>query len=114
MEDKLQSELCASYLRALADPQRLKLVECLQDGPKNVSQLSELVQDELANVSHHLGVMRRAGLVEAKRSGRQVVYSLAPAYYRPKQSQGLDVLDLGCCQFVLGSPSADGKTATGE
>ena len=60
MEDRLQSESCARSLKALADPDRLKIIQFLQHGPHNVSQIAEALQREVANVSHHLGVLRNA------------------------------------------------------
>ena len=89
-------------LKALADPERLKIVQCLQGGPKNVSELSLLLGEELAKVSHHLGVLRRAGLVEDQKQGKYVRYSLHPDVFRPKEErQAADTLDLGCCRLEL-------------
>ena len=42
MRDQLRSRQCAQRLKALSEPQRLKIVQCLQDGPKNVGELSGL------------------------------------------------------------------------
>jgi ArsR family transcriptional regulator len=99
----MQSRACARYLKALADPERLRLIQCLQSGPKNVSELSELLKAELANVSHHLGVLRNAGLVVDQKQGKFVIYSLHPEVFRPSpDDQGADSLDLGCCRFELG------------
>ena len=103
MHDELQSTDCARRLTALADPERLKIVQCLQAGPKNVSALAELLGADIANVSHHLGVLRHAGLVRDEKQGKFVVYSLHPDVFRPKESaQSADVLDLGCCRLELG------------
>src|SRR4051812_37771208 len=102
MQDRLQSPKCAKLLKALADPDRLKIVQCLQEGPKNVSEISNLLKQELANVSHHLGVLRHAGLVLDEKQGKFVVYSLHPSIFRPGlEQQPLDTLDLGCCRIVL-------------
>jgi DNA-binding transcriptional ArsR family regulator len=104
MHDQLQSNKCARLLKALADPYRLKIVQCLQSGPKNVSELAELLAEELANVSHHLAVMRHAGLVRDEKHGKFIVYSLHPAVFRPAQrGTAADALDLGCCRIELGS-----------
>ncbi len=103
MRDRLQSDECARFLKALADPERLKLIQCLQDGPKNVSELAALLGQELANVSHHLGVLRHAGLVTDQKQGKYVVYSLHPDIFQAKErGQSCDWLDLGCCRFELG------------
>jgi ArsR family transcriptional regulator len=102
MRDRLQSRECARFLKALADPERLKIVQCLQGGPKNVGEISALLGQELANVSHHLGVLRHAGLVRDEKRGKFVVYSLHPDYFRPREEgASADVLDLGCCRLEL-------------
>jgi len=98
MQDKLQSDRCARFLKALADPERLRIIQCLQQGPKNVSQLTELLDAELANVSHHLGVLRHAGLVQDEKKGKFVVYSLHPRVFQHDDK----VADLGCCRLDLG------------
>ena len=103
MRDRLQSAKCARYLKALADPDRLKLVQALQAGPKTVTDLALLLGKELANVSHHLGVLRHAGLVRDERHGKFIVYSLHPDVFRPREGGSVtDCLDLGCCRLELG------------
>jgi DNA-binding transcriptional ArsR family regulator len=104
MHDELQSTECARRLKALADPERLKIIQLLQGGPKNVSTLAELLGSDIANVSHHLGVLRHAGLLRGEKKGKFVVYSLHPDIFRPKApGQAADVLDLGCCRLELGA-----------
>jgi|SRR5262245_23973061 len=98
MQDKLQSDRCARSLKALADPDRLRIIQCLQLGPKNVSELAKLLDAELANVSHHLGVLRNAGLVQDEKKGKFVVYSLHPRVFQRDDT----VADLGCCRLDLG------------
>ena len=108
MDDQLQSVECARRLKALADPERLKIIQCLQGGPKHVSALSDLLGADIANVSHHLGVLRHAGLVRDEKQGKFVVYSLHPDIFRPKDSgQPADVLDLGCCRLELPHPEPE-------
>jgi ArsR family transcriptional regulator len=103
MDDRLQSDVCASYLKALSEPDRLKIIQCLQVGPKNVSALADLLGRELVNVSHHLGVLRRAGLVQDEKHGKFVVYSLHPSLLaKKKKEHGKEILDLGCCRLEWG------------
>ena len=102
MRDRMKSKDCARSLRALADPERLKIIQCLQGGPKNVGELAGLLEEELANVSHHLGVLRAAGLVLDDRQGKYVIYSLHPDIFRRKgPGETADCLDLGCCRLQL-------------
>lgn len=88
---------CAKQLKALADPNRLRLVEALFAGPCSVSTLSELTGEPIVNVSHNLKVLRNAGLVETKRDGKFIIYSLR----RDKKGRTAGKLDLGCCQLDL-------------
>jgi ArsR family transcriptional regulator len=99
--EQLRPRTCARYLKALADPERLRIVGCLRAGPKNVSELAQSLRDELANVSHHLKVLRRAGLVQAHKNGKFVVYALHPSVFRRDRTG--DCLDLGCCRLQLGA-----------
>jgi len=101
LRDRLQSTDCARSLKALADAERLKLVQCLQERPHTVGELAERVQSNMANVSHHLGVLRHAGLVRDEKQGKFVVYSLEPSIFRGGEGKALDVVDLGCCRLDL-------------
>lgn len=70
MEPQADTLHLATLLRAVADPQRLALLKEMAAGPRTVGELvqgSELAQ---ASVSHHLAILRKAGLIEAVREGR--------------------------------------------
>jgi ArsR family transcriptional regulator len=107
MEDRLRSEECARRLKALANPERLKIIQCLRGGPKTVSALIGLLGNVMDNVSHHVRVLYRAKFVSAQKQGRFVVYALHPDAVRPQDPrQAAQALDLGCCCLVLpSSPS---------
>jgi ArsR family transcriptional regulator len=100
--EPLQPDRCARALRALADPERLRIVHSLRDGPRNVSELAALLGEEIVKVSHHLGVLRAAGLVHHEKQGRFVVYSLNPKVFQPcGTASDAEHLDLGCCRLEL-------------
>jgi len=67
----------ADRLKALADPTRLRILNALQRGERNVSDLLGEVGGSQANVSKHLARMRHAGLVEARRDGTSVFYRVS-------------------------------------
>ena len=67
----------AAVARALADPKRLCVVECLSSGERSVSDLSRDVGCQVPNMSQHLSVLRSAGLVVSRREGSTVFYRLA-------------------------------------
>lgn len=66
----------AVWLQGIAEPNRLMIVRALAKGAKNVTDLATELKSEIVNVSHHLGVMRTAGLVQSKKDGRFVIYWL--------------------------------------
>jgi len=63
--------------KALADPTRLRILERLSAGEGTVSDLMRHVDLSQPLVSWHLRRLRQAGLVETRRSGREVIYSLS-------------------------------------
>ena len=101
LDDHLQSNDCARALRALADADRLKLVQCLQQRPHTVSELADRLGTNLARISHHLAVLRHARLVRDEKQGKYVVYSLEPNVFRDAEGKNAEVVDLGCCRLDL-------------
>jgi ArsR family transcriptional regulator len=99
MNDPLESKRCARLLRTIADPERLRIIQCLREGPKNVGELAALLQAEVVNVSHHLGVLRNGGLVLDEKCGRHVVYRLHPDVFQ--SGSGSEYLDFGCCRLQI-------------
>jgi len=72
----------AKYFKALAEPMRLKVLNALQDGEKNVSQLTEISGGTQANISKHLSLLDQYGLVKRESRGTCVFYSIAdPSVY---------------------------------
>lgn len=67
----------AGVARALGNPHRLDLLEHLAQGEKPVEALAAKADLGFANASQHLQALRRAGLVEAQRRGKQIIYRLA-------------------------------------
>lgn len=63
-------------LRVLSDETRLRIVEELQGGESNVTSLVKKLKIAQPTVSHHLAIMRMAGIVSAKRCGKEVRYTL--------------------------------------
>jgi ArsR family transcriptional regulator len=99
-KDPLSAAQCADRLKALADKDRLRIVQALRGGPKNVGQLATELGTEMTNVSHHLQILKREEIVETEKQGRFVVYRLHPDVIGGKRS-GADCLDFGCCKLEL-------------
>ncbi len=66
--------------RVFSDRTRLRIFLLLLDSELCVGELMALLQLEQSLLSHQLKIMRRAGLVEARRSGRWIFYRLLPVY----------------------------------
>ncbi len=75
MADELLHKI-ADVLKAMADPTRLKILHSLQNGERCVSDILEVVGGSQANVSKHLSVLKRAGLVDCRREGLNVYYRI--------------------------------------
>jgi ArsR family transcriptional regulator len=71
------TNLQAEVLKTLANPRRLEILHALAEGPIEVGRLAALIGASQPNVSQHLAIMRSAGIVEARRDGREVRYQLA-------------------------------------
>jgi DNA-binding transcriptional ArsR family regulator len=99
--DPLQPRRCAELLSALAAPERLKIVRLLADGERNVTQITESLGIKPLNVSHHLTVLKTAGLIRGYKRGRFVWYALRPGVLEEAVEAGIpkEVLNLGCCRI---------------
>jgi ArsR family transcriptional regulator len=75
-EDRRLYELKAEVMQALGHPIRLMIVDCLSAGERSVGDLARCVQAERSNVSRHLAVLLKAGIVEHRKDGLHVVYRL--------------------------------------
>jgi ArsR family transcriptional regulator, arsenate/arsenite/antimonite-responsive transcriptional repressor len=64
-------------LKALADPVRLRIVLLLAGRELCVCELEAVLRIEQSLLSHHLGLLRRAGLVDDRKDGRWTIYALA-------------------------------------
>lgn len=69
-------ERIADRLKAMADPMRLRILHVLQDGEHCVNDILGQVGGSQANVSKHLSVLRRSGLVDCRREGVNVFYRI--------------------------------------
>jgi len=94
MRNKTAQASCASLLKLLADETRLAVVRKLIDGPKHVGQINETLQLEQSLLSHHLRILRDAGLVVSQRDGKAVLYSLSPEFQGSTRGEAIN---LGCC-----------------
>ncbi len=67
----------AGFFRAAGEVERLRLLGHLQAGERCVSELAETLGEGMSTISQRLRVLRAEGLVERRRDGKHVYYSLA-------------------------------------
>lgn len=97
-----ESDRCAELFKALSEPIRLRIVDVLRDGPKCVGELVDILHIDIVNVSHHLGILKNAGIADRRRDGRKIVYRLAADVFTAgSEADSSDHLDLGCCRLEL-------------
>ena len=63
-------------IRALADPTRREILRMLREKDLAAGEIAARFEMTAPTVSHHLSVLKEAGLVQAERNGRSVVYSI--------------------------------------
>lgn len=78
-DDEMQQvfDKAAELFAVLATPIRLRIISELCQGEKNVGQLLERIGVSQPNMSQHLNIMYRAGLVGKRRQGSQMFYRIA-------------------------------------
>jgi DNA-binding transcriptional ArsR family regulator len=73
--DKLES--AASKLRAISHPMRIAIIDLLaKDSKLSVTQIYEKLEIEQATASHHLNILKNKGVLDSKREGKKIYYSL--------------------------------------
>lgn len=66
----------ADFFKTLGHPARIRVLELLRDGERSVSQLIPEVGIEASHLSQQLGVLRRANLLQSRKEGSTVLYSV--------------------------------------
>lgn len=77
-----QLHIAADVMGHLADPTRLHLLRLLTAGEQDVTTLTAQVSATRSSVSQHLGRLRLAGLVHARRDGRRMLYHITSDHLR--------------------------------
>ena len=69
-------EKLVSVAKAISEEKRLRILMALKEGKLCSCQLSELLGLTESTISTHMSILKRTGLVESKKNGRWVYYSL--------------------------------------
>ncbi|MDH5689750.1 MAG: metalloregulator ArsR/SmtB family transcription factor [Candidatus Bathyarchaeota archaeon] len=69
-------ETCPLFFSTLSNPARLAILELLRDGPRNVTQISEALEQDQSMISHNLKPLIRCSFVSVEKRWREHVYSI--------------------------------------
>jgi DNA-binding transcriptional ArsR family regulator len=70
-------ELIAERFRVLGEPMRIRLLDALREAPATVGELQQATGASQQNVSKHLGLLLRSGLVSRSKEGNFSLYAIA-------------------------------------
>ncbi|MDH5733279.1 MAG: metalloregulator ArsR/SmtB family transcription factor [Candidatus Bathyarchaeota archaeon] len=70
------SETCHLFFSTLSNPTRLAILELLRDGPKNVTEISESLNQEQSMISHNLKPLERCRFIFSERRKKERFYAL--------------------------------------
>jgi len=106
ISDELERSLI-QILKLLADETRLKILLSLaREGELHVSALCERLGQSQPAVSHHLALLRAAGLLESRRDGKHNFYGLQDSSFRKIIGQLLDGMNVDSEDLARWLPSA--------
>lgn len=69
-------------LKALGDPTRREILQALRQGDLTAGDIAARFPMTAASVSHHLSVLKEAGLISVERDGRNLIYSLETTVFQ--------------------------------
>jgi len=81
------NQLISNVFKALAHPTRIQIVKLLRDGEMCVCNILPNLDSEQSNTSQHLTILKNQGIVESKKDGSKVIYSI-------KNTEVYDMLNL--------------------
>jgi rhodanese-related sulfurtransferase/DNA-binding HxlR family transcriptional regulator len=67
----------AGVAKALASGRRAEIVDVLAQGERSVEEIAREIDQSVANTSHHLQALVRAGLLSSRREGTRMIYALS-------------------------------------
>ena len=76
MVDSNLIDLESSYLKAMAQPTRLRILYFLKDGEKCACEIIPRMKEDQSNISRHLTYMRDMGILESRREGVSIYYKI--------------------------------------
>jgi DNA-binding transcriptional ArsR family regulator len=108
--------LKADFFRILGHPVRVRILELLQSGEQSVGELQSALDLDSSGTSQHLAIMRRTGLVDSRRAGTSVFYSVRDPRVHQLLHVARQVLSsqLEQTQALLGDLAAEPHSPSGK
>ncbi len=97
------------FFGALANPNRLQIINILRDGKKNVTQICEETNFEQTMVSHNLKVLEYHGMVFMEKEGKYRNYSVNKKTIKPLLEFVDDHMKQYCCKILEKEKKENGK-----
>jgi ArsR family transcriptional regulator len=88
-EDRQRYAMHAAVFAALSNPTRHELMHLLCKGPRTPSELADALEVSRPNVSQHLALLQREGLIKRTRQGGHVLWEVID----PRLSQACELID---------------------
>lgn len=76
MFDENLIQIESDFLRAIAQPTRLRILYFLKDGEKCACEIIPKMKEDQSNISRHLALMKDAGILESRKEGVSVYYKI--------------------------------------
>jgi DNA-binding transcriptional ArsR family regulator len=74
--DELAYKIKADFLRVIAHPLRLQVIELLKDGEKNAGSIARKLNIPQSSLSRHLLALKEVGILRARQQGTIIYYSI--------------------------------------
>lgn len=77
MAEDIVVKLTADFFKTLAHPIRIKILHSLEQGERCVCEIIEELDIEQSNLSQHLSVMKKQGILDSRKDGQKMFYHIA-------------------------------------
>jgi len=74
--DELAYKIKADFLKALAHPLRLQIIELLKNGEKNVTAIIKALNIPQSSLSRHLAILKETGMLKSRQEGTVIYYDI--------------------------------------
>ncbi len=96
-----------AFFKALSDETRQKILRMVEIEPMRVSDIARVFKTTQPTISHHLDILKRAGLVASERQGQNIYYSMKKELFQSCCSDFLSMFK--CCGELFKTPAKAGK-----